>query len=133
MINQKLIEAFRKDYEAAMLPLAEKYGLEPPKLGRVQYSHTDFKSTATFVERGGLSPDAKRYDQSQVCTDGRWPKVNTRTTWGNEEFTVVGMGRGGAIQVSRDGKLYNLKREQWDRKHGGLFDSPTRKLIWELT
>ena len=126
-VSKDLLQAMRPEIVAALAPIAAKYGLEKLELGRGSYDPGggSFSFKLEGIAAGGLSQDARRYENERKYNrSGKWPKVGDTVEWGGEALTVAGMGQGGAIYVTKGGaKGYRIKRAQWERKYGGIFDS----------
>lgn len=130
MINVEQMRRFRAVIERALPALAKECNIEEFKLGKGKYdpSAGSFSFALEGRAEGGISADAARYNaEIEYNRSKRWPALGDTITWGGERLTVAGMGKGGAIYVTKLGKSYTIKRAQWDRAYGGIFDSPERK------
>jgi hypothetical protein len=119
------LQAIRKSLDAALADVAAKHGLSKLAIGRITYDpRGTFSTKLEGTKAGGKSREACRYEEESKLTKGRWPALGAAFPWGAHTMTVTGCGKGGAIQVTgTDGKAYTIKRAQWERKYGSIFDN----------
>ena len=133
-VDQDLLRRLRVDIDEALADVRTKYGLSKLAAGRASFDPRagSFTFKVEGAVSGGLDANAARYEQTRGYAK-RWPALGTVILWGGSSLVIAGEGRGGAIYVTGkdDGKTYTIKRAQFARVYGEMFDSekgwPTRK------
>lgn len=117
-ITPKMLEALRLDLDAAMKPIAAKYGIELTS-GNASYQSSSFSLKVAGKVCGAKSQEAVRYEQNE-----KWmnlPPLGSDVTIGRDVFTIDGMKARGEkcilITRKKDGKNFvcgvsNLPRKK---------------------
>jgi hypothetical protein len=92
--TKELIQQIRPEIDAALAPLAKKYGLQSLTVGNGSYSAGgNFALKLEGVLEGGLTPEAERYKNSAELLG--LPPLGTKFSFGGGEYTTVGINTTG--------------------------------------
>lgn len=107
MITREMLNALRGDLEAALAPIAQKYGLTL-ETGHATYSANRFSMKIEGVLQGSKSEEAERYEASAKWM--RLPPLGSEVTVSGEKFVTKGLKSRGKntviIERVRDGKEF---------------------------
>ncbi|CAB4179971.1 hypothetical protein UFOVP1040_10 [uncultured Caudovirales phage] len=116
-INKLLLTKIRAEIDAAMKPLAAKYGLTSLALGKGTYDPRAGRFTFKLegIAEGGKTKEAVMYEQ---CAFLELPPLGTTFAAQGREYTTVGLNTTGTkvhTTCSFDGRTYLFKTEDVKR------------------
>ena len=92
MLSVMQFKEFRKEVEAALAPIAEKYGTTV-KIGSMSYTSTDFKMPLTFVKKeiNGKPYEQVEFEKYCHCFGFCQEDYRKEFTYNGEKFKIVGV------------------------------------------
>lgn len=111
-ITPDMLRALRSDINAALAPLATKYGLTKLAAGNASYSAGAFTMKLEGLATGGLTKEEQRYDKHRATGwQMQWlPARGAAVLYGGDQFTATGINSTGTKVIGtfakRPGKSF---------------------------